>query len=402
MKSLWHKIVLIGVDETVDFSEIKYITLLNQLALIAFLINLGILPILTKHLPESKIFLFFLAIGNPLCLVVLLLNYYKFRLAARIFFNMLGASAYISVSILGGRELDYHYHLISVIIAAFFIYPPSQKRFMFAVILITLISFVGLEAWFLKHNGLMSVSNGFLKEASFSLNMILIAYIAGFIFYIHTIYLRAEKLSESLLHNILPVKIANRLKLKQQTIADSFRSCSVLFVDIVGFTTFSEKMPPEKLVALLNQIFTELDNLADKYGLEKIKTIGDAYMIVAGVPEYRVDHAEAVGEFALETTKVINMVARQTGINLQLRIGINSGPVVAGVIGKRKFSYDLWGDTVNTASRMESHGVPGKIQVSQNTYDLLKGKYIFEERGKIEIKGKDTLPVYFLKGRKLS
>ncbi len=272
---------------------------------------------------------------------------------------------------------------------------------MFAVILITLISFVGLESWFLNHNGLISVSNVFLKEASFSLNMILIAYISGF-FYIHTIYLRAEKKSESLLHNVLPGRIANRLKLKQQTIADSFKTCSVLFADIVGFSRFSQKMPPEQIIDLLNRIFTELDNLADKYGLEKIKTIGDAYMVVAGVPEYRGDHAEAIAEFALETAEVINMVARQTGINLRLRIGINSGPVVAGVIGKRKFSYDLWGDTVNTASRMESHSVPGKIQVSQNTYDLLKGKYTFEDRGGIEIKGKDTLHVYFLKGRKLS
>ena len=208
--------------------------------------------------------------------------------------------------------------------------------------------------------------------------------------------------AENLLHNILPETIANRLKFTPETIADGFEGTSILFADIVGFTPISAKMTPENTVILLNDIFSDFDDLVDKNKLEKIKTIGDAYMVVAGLPEPRTDHAEAIAEMALDMMQAIEIFDVKIGNPLKIRIGISSGPAVAGVIGKKKFIYDLWGDTVNTASRMESHGIPGEIQVSPSTYELLKSKYVFEERGEIDIKGKGSMRTYLLKGRKTS
>ncbi len=205
-----------------------------------------------------------------------------------------------------------------------------------------------------------------------------------------------QQKSERLLLNILPAPIADRLKEHEATIADSFVEVTVLFADIVDFTAMSARLSPEALVNLLNGVFTEFDRLAEEHGLEKIKTIGDAYMVVGGLPVPRADHVEAVAEMGLAMTEIGERFRRDTGEPLQLRIGIHTGPVVAGVIGTRKFIYDLWGDTVNTASRMESHGVPGRIQVTAATRARLDGRYGFEERGPIEIKGKGLVSVYLL------
>lgn len=400
MKSLWQKVVNIGIDEAVDPSEIKYITLTNLLAAMAFLCQFVFLPVLLAHYPESGIFVFFWSVGTPLCLIVIMLNHVRLHQAARVFFNVLAMTAYTSVSLAGGRDMAYHYHLVLVVITAFFSYPPGQKRIMYAIVLSAFVLFVGLEAWFLNHRGFFDLSPGFLKGASFTMDMALIVYFVSFTFYVYTVYLRTEEKAETLLHNVLPAKIANRLKIKEQTIAEGFESCTVLFADIVGFTIFSEKTSPQDLVDLLNRIFSEFDLLAEKYGLEKIKTAGDSYMIVAGVPEQRGDHAEAIADFALEMRATIEVIAAHTGSDLRLRIGIHSGPVVAGVIGKKKFVYDLWGDTVNTASRMESHGIPGEIQVSKDTSNLLRDRYLLVERGGIEVKGKGLMHTCLLKGRK--
>jgi len=202
--------------------------------------------------------------------------------------------------------------------------------------------------------------------------------------------------SDNLLLNILPKKIADQLKEKKDLIADDFEKVSVLFADIVNFTPLSEKMTPKELVQFLNRLFSIFDEISDKYKLEKIKTIGDAYMITAGIPEPQENHAFLIANCALEMMKSIERIEEP----IYLRIGIHSGSVVAGVIGKKKFSYDLWGDTVNTAARMESHGIPGEIQITENTYNLIKDSYIFERRGKIKIKGKGEIVTYLLKGIK--
>ncbi|NER47479.1 MAG: response regulator [Symploca sp. SIO1A3] len=210
----------------------------------------------------------------------------------------------------------------------------------------------------------------------------------------------ARKKAELLLLNILPQPIAERLKQDKGTIAENFEEVTVMFADLVNFTHFSSQTSPKELVELLNQIFSKFDRLAQEHGVEKIKTIGDAYMAVAGLPTPTPNHAQAIAQMALDMQQAIAEFNADTGNNFSLRIGINSGPVVAGVIGIRKFSYDLWGDTVNTASRMESHGIPGYTQVTSVTYELLKDQYLFDKRGSIEIKGKGQMTTYLLKGAK--
>ncbi len=212
-----------------------------------------------------------------------------------------------------------------------------------------------------------------------------------------TAALRAEQeKSEQLLLNILPEPIAEQLKQAPGAIAEQFDEVTILFADLVGFTPLSARLPPIKLVNLLNEIFSTFDQLASQHGLEKIKTIGDAYMVVGGLPVPRVDHAEAVAEMALHMQREITRFGTDKGESFQIRIGINTGSVVAGVIGATKFTYDLWGDTVNVASRMESTGVAGGIQCTAATYERLKNKYLFEKRGPMLIKGKGEMTTYWL------
>jgi PAS domain S-box-containing protein len=212
--------------------------------------------------------------------------------------------------------------------------------------------------------------------------------------------LRQEKeRSEQLLLNILPQAIAERLKHDSTVIAESFEEVSILFADLVSFTALSARMQPIELVNLLNQIFSAFDHLAEQLHLEKIKTSGDAYMVAAGLPTPRPDHAEAIAQMALAMQEVMHQIRQQRGEPLHLRIGIHSGVVVAGVIGKKKFIYDLWGDTVNTASRMESHGEPDQIQVTEATYYRLKQTYALVPRGPISIKGKGDMNTYWLVGK---
>jgi PAS domain S-box-containing protein len=211
--------------------------------------------------------------------------------------------------------------------------------------------------------------------------------------------------SETLLLNILPKAIAERLKEYQigltkrdgePFIAEGFEAVTILFADIVGFTQIAQSTPPTTLVGLLNRIFSVFDRLCEERGLEKIKTIGDEYMVVGGVPNPRADHADAIADMALAMQQAIAQFTAPNGQPIQIRIGIHSGSVIAGVIGTRKFSYDLWGDAVNVASRMESHSVPGRIQVSADAYEFLKDLYHFEERGVIPLKGRGQLMTYWL------
>ncbi|MFZ0142276.1 MAG: adenylate/guanylate cyclase domain-containing protein [Aeromicrobium sp.] len=206
--------------------------------------------------------------------------------------------------------------------------------------------------------------------------------------------------SDALLHNILPEEIATRLRTEPGAIAEAADEVSVLFADIVGFTPFAEALPPDEVVKLLDGLFTVFDDLCGQHGVEKIKTIGDAYMAVAGVPRPDPDHAVAIAELALDMQAATVLFAEHWPGPLALRIGISSGPVVAGVIGHRKFAYDLWGDTVNTASRMESHGTPGRIHVSGTTHALLDDRYMFGEPQVTQVKGKGTIETYLLRGRK--
>lgn len=210
---------------------------------------------------------------------------------------------------------------------------------------------------------------------------------------------RALADSERLLLNVLPAPVASRLKQSERVIADGFEAATVLFADIVGFTGLAERLPPRDVVALLDRVFAGWDGLAARHGVEKIKTIGDAYMVAGGLPSPREDHAEAIADMALEMGAELARCAAESGQALEVRIGIDTGPVVAGVIGRAKFIYDLWGNTVNMASRMESHGLPGAIQVTEHAYERLRHRYELRRRGTIEIKGKEPMTTYLLIGR---
>jgi len=206
---------------------------------------------------------------------------------------------------------------------------------------------------------------------------------------------RYQQRSDDLLHAILPDRIAAQLKDEPGPIADDVPSASVLFADVVDFTPMSASMSPSELVGILDELFTAFDGFVDQLALEKIKTVGDAYMVAAGVPQARTDHADAIAELAL---RIRDHVASNPikGRRISLRIGISSGPLTAGVIGTHKFAYDLWGDTVNTASRMESEGIPGSIQISAASYELIKDGFVCEPRGPIEVKGKARMQTYLL------
>jgi len=202
--------------------------------------------------------------------------------------------------------------------------------------------------------------------------------------------------SERLLLNVLPASTAKRLKAGEVLIADRFEEVAVLFADVVDFTPMSETLSPEEMVGLLDDLFSAFDALADRWGLEKIKTIGDAYLAVSGLPVPTQDPAGSAAQMAIEMQQQASLLRE----SLRLRVGIDVGPVTAGVIGRRKFAYDLWGDTVNTASRMQSHGVPGRIQVTERAYELLRDRFSFETRGPIEVKGKGVLTPYLIIGPK--
>jgi len=246
-------------------------------------------------------------------------------------------------------------------------------------------------------------------ECAFVINMCAVAGIAFSMLYyfiqqrgltLDLLRVEREK-SENLLLNVLPQEIAAKLKDDDRIIADHFDAVTVLFADVANFTPLSAILSAADVVDVLNQIFSYFDALAEKYGLEKIKTIGDCYMAAAGVPNTRSDHAQATAQMALAMSDyVCKHPALTDGKRMDFRIGIHSGPVVAGVIGRKKFIYDLWGDSVNTASRMESHGVPGKIQITQETYSLISDTFICEPRGKVMVKGKGEMETWYLVGER--
>ena len=264
--------------------------------------------------------------------------------------------------------------------------------------------------WFLAFLGLVAVSGALepfapadnnlpsaVEIAFFAMNLAAVSAVTLVLlrYFLRLLELEQEK-SERLLLNVLPREIAAVLKEGDQTIADQYEAVSVLFADVVGSTALAVRLPPVKLVEVLNDAFSYFDSLVDKYGLEKIRTIGDNYMVASGVPQPRHDHAQALASMALEMKEYVSPQDDPGDVPLRFRIGMNAGPLVAGVIGHRKFHYDIWGDAVNTASHMESHGLPGKIQMTRATYELIKEEFVCQPRGFVEIKGKGQMETWFL------
>ena len=300
-----------------------------------------------------------------------------------------------------GWNFGFQYYLITWIAGIFLITGHFILKLSIAVLTTGLFIILYYYSQTIEHiwtgsSTLMNVTNIANIAGAITALTITINYFRGAVDRAESALEVSHQKAENLLHNILPVAIANRLKENPRIIADVYQNASVLFVDIVDFTRLAEKVTPQKLVSILNNIFSRFDDLIEKYHLEKIKTIGDAYMVASGIPEKRKDHAEALAELALDMLGAVNDFNRTHKNKLTIRIGINSGRVVAGVIGKKKFSYDLWGDTVNTASRMESHGKSGEIQITKSTYKILKNKYEFSRRENIAIKGKGIMTTFIL------
>jgi guanylate cyclase len=287
--------------------------------------------------------------------------------------------------------------------ALLFAEPRKAPRWLFAYLFFLVLS--GLLQPFLRG------SNNLRRELSIAFYVLNLGAVSSIAFVLLSRFIKQknealrllrleQERSESLLLNVLPKEVAERLKEGNQVIADYYDSASVLFADLVGFTPLTAELTPREMVEVLNEVYSRFDSLVEELGVEKIRTIGDNYMVAAGLPRPRKDHAQALARLALAMNAYLASRPAVGGRRLSFRIGINSGAVVAGVIGARKFHYDVWGDSVNIASRMESQGTPGKIQVARGTYELIKEEFLCEPHGWIEVKGKGSMEIWFLEGVK--
>ncbi|MBK6604739.1 MAG: adenylate/guanylate cyclase domain-containing protein [Leptospiraceae bacterium] len=402
LQLLWNQLAYQGVLYLSDITEHKHVVLINTLSLfIPVFTLLNLLTVISLGVPSLYIY-FSLAYMFLLPLTIAF-NASGKILFARIYLFFISTCYLIMLAFLQGNQARAHFFLLAEALVTYFLFPAHQKKIMHCLVGFLFLLFIGLDFWHDDMIGLMIQSPERLKIASFVTDASFAIILLGFAFYIHITFQKTESFmrlehdkSEKLLQNILPLSIIKKLRDNPDTIAERFEDCTVLFSDIVGFTQMSKSMPAVSVVSLLNEIFSRFDDLAEKYNLEKIKTIGDAYMVVGGLPEPDENHVEKIASFALEMLDVIRDYRQKNNVQLELRIGINSGAAVAGVIGKKKFIYDLWGDSVNTASRMESHGLPGQIQVSESTYIRIKHLFQFEDRGNMEVKGLGLVRSYLL------
>lgn len=310
--------------------------------------------------------------------------------------------AVLSVHFVGG-DVGFQFFLITLSMVAFIL--PGLRRQVTIVALLLAALFVALhfyDKWHIPVYTLDPRLTAALFFGNFSGAVLVMAltltYYMGVLERTEAALAAEHVKSESLLHNVLPVVIANRLKQDTVTIAERFDQVSVLFADVCNFTGLSAECDPIELLDALNEVFNYFDTVIEKYGLEKIRTIGDNYMVASGVPVPRPDHAQALARAVLEMMDYPQHCPTALAKALQFRAGINCGPVVAGVIGHTKFHYDVWGDPVNVAARMESHGIPGKIQITGDFYELIEDEFVCERRGRIEVKGKGEMETWFLVG----
>jgi class 3 adenylate cyclase len=402
LQLIWNFFAYLGVGLVSDPTEHKHVVLVNSLAMfISFFMLIISFQMLFLPLPK---FIFYISLIYPfLLLYTLRLNANGSIDKARFYLVALSYTYITYVVFLQGNQASAHFYYLIISLGIFFIFPYPKRRIGYYLIIFIFITFCFFELIINLITPIISINEEYAMVRLKSNNYTFAILLMGFSFYIHTIFKKAElslqlehEKSNKLLENILPLSIIQKLRENPDSIAEKFEDCTVLFSDIVGFTEMSRKLPPQDLVSLLNEIFSSFDDLAEKYKLEKIKTIGDAYMVVGGLPDKEPFHAEKIADFALDMITAIQLYREKSGYPIQLRIGIHSGAAIAGVIGKKKFIYDLWGESVNTASRMESHGIPGQIQVSESTYNKLKDKFSFMERGILEVKGIGKIKSYFL------
>jgi class 3 adenylate cyclase len=395
MRALLTRLVNLGTTEGLDPRELKHVRLLNQICLVAALMSVMAFG---DPRMRSPVLLATSFSAVALYVVALALSARQLHFAARVLVGF-GSLVWISLDgVLMAPDTQQHLFIAAASTGGWLLIPRRERWLAWTGAVLGLSCLVGVE---LYNHWRLGALDHFPYDTLDKVTLFTI--LQALAFYAASQTENAEEelateraKSDQLLLNVLPRKIAERLKTQERSIAERFEEATVLFADIVNFTQLSERTGPTKLVQLLDQIFTRFDALADQHGLEKIKTIGDAYMVVGGLPEPHVDHTLRVARMALDMQGVLAQLDPVTFEGLAIRIGIHTGPVVAGVIGTRKFAYDLWGDSVNTASRMESHGLPGRIQVTEAVYVRLKDRFEFEARGAISVKGKGELTTWFL------
>jgi len=399
----WNRASNIGLPDHFSIEQTKRLNLRNQATVFTAILTIGYfgLFVLTGlYLPAV-----IMAIAFAGYMFVLYLNHRGLLRQATVVLLINGYFQIASVAFLLGREPWIQLFMIAAALSPFLYYSMADIKMIVVFVGLGLGVYFLLEVSYAVSQPLIPLGPSVSKIVSIAtytsnfMAVIFFTYYLYFANYSVESKLRDERArSDSLLLNVLPAVIAERMKRGESSIADYYDNVTMLFADVVGFTPLSEKLSPEEAVDLLGEVFTYFDALVEKYEIEKIRTIGDGYYVAAGVPSERSDHAAVVAAMALEMAGFASEVDIPLADQLQIRIGINSGPVVAGVIGIKKFQYDLWGDAVNIASRMESHGVPGRIQITSATYDLIKDQFTCEPRGSIEVKGKGEMETWFLEG----
>lgn len=394
------QLIFTGVDESKDFHSIRSTVLVNILSVVLIMFTMFMLVLYLPFVPLLSLILLIYAV---LLFGGLLLNYYKFYLAAKLYFSFISVLFLIIGSVVSGKESNWYLFVVTSFFLSFFIFNESEKKISYSLFILLSLTFIGVEISFYYYN-LSIIPQSVILPVRAIIDLGLIIFVFFISFYTSYVIQQAEKSleeerrkSDQLLLNILPEAIAKKLKAKPGLIAERFDDATILFADIVGFTKLSNSLTATAIVNILNQVFSEFDKLTERYGVEKIKTIGDAYMVAGGIPEWDENHLEKTVNLALVMQQIIKEKFYQQ-YKIDFRIGIHCGPIVAGVIGQKKFIYDLWGDSVNIASRMESHGVTGEIQVSSIVYERLKDRYLFEPQGKKIIKGKAEMNTYLLRG----
>jgi class 3 adenylate cyclase len=401
--SLWQRVSTLGLEADEPNDERRRLMITNQGAVIS-LVSCGAFAI--GYQIAGPRFLM-LEIWNVICCLVSLgcfaLTARGHRRAAKIVLLVSVHTLVVTATLKLGLGVGFHYYLFLLAVFSYLFFGEREKwlRLTFTCVSALCFLFVCVGA---QISDVMDLPEHVPETMNVVSAIAVIATTALVVQLFTGDTVRAEKKlameharSERLLLNILPKQISSRLKDDDKAIADGFADVTVLFADLVGFTELSQRLSPSELVDMLNHVFSAFDDLAQELGLEKIKTIGDCYMVAAGLPDHRPDHVEAAARMALGIRTALTKINTESGYGLRLRIGLHTGPVIAGVIGKRKFIYDLWGDTVNTASRMESSGVEQEIQVTRQVYDKLVGKFVLEPRGVIKVKGKGELETFLLK-----
>ncbi len=406
-KKLWNRYQRIGIHEHTPSNEIRYIRAVNGMVLIIIAMLWLQLPFVIDLLPETQYILASFLIWPLIAQGVPLLNHYEKYTAARLLYSISTLFLISFVAIQLGPETVNHLFMLVAVVGLFIIFPPKDIFWLIVLIVMTAFILIFIEWYFTYYGGLLNFPPEAIITARWSSMSALFLIVIGITAYHYNVVREAEqsldfehRRSESLLLNILPKSIAERLKMNEKPIADKIEDASVLFADLIGFTSLAAQLPHERVVEVLDRLFSAFDQITNQHGLEKIKTIGDSYMVAGGVAGTQHSHHNSMAYCALDMLDHIRKFQLPEADGLNLRLGIHCGPVVAGVICEQKFAYDLWGDTVNIASRMESHGLPNRIQVSKVFFEKTKHTFQYEPRETVHFKGIGEMETYLLIGKK--